>query len=59
MIDISSGIKHVCLSDDFAQNSWENWKVLPFDIKVLKSLSKNVEIWKTVLTLAFHLKVLV
>jgi hypothetical protein len=59
MIDISRGIKHVNLPDDFAQNSWENWKVLPFDIKVLKSLSKNVEIWKKVMTFAFHLKVFV
>jgi hypothetical protein len=25
MIDISRGIKHVNLPDDFAQNSWENW----------------------------------
>jgi hypothetical protein len=59
MIDISRGIKHVSLPDDFVQNSWENWKVLPFDIKVLKSLSKNVEIWKKVMTFAFHLKVFV
>jgi hypothetical protein len=42
MIDFARGIKHVSLPDDFAQKSWENWKVLTFSIKVLQSLSKNV-----------------
>jgi hypothetical protein len=27
MIDFARGIKHVSLPDDFAQKSWENWKV--------------------------------
>jgi hypothetical protein len=47
MIDISRGFKHVSLPDDFAQQSWENWKLLSFSIKVLKSQSKNVELWKS------------
>jgi hypothetical protein len=42
MIDISHDFKQVCLPDDFAQTAWENWKLLRFSIKVLKSLSKNV-----------------
>ena len=39
------GNKHdwqVSLSYDFAQTAWENWKLLRFSIKVLKSLSENV-----------------
>jgi hypothetical protein len=46
MNDISRGFKQVSLPDDFAQKSWVNWKLLPCSIKVLKSLSENVEIWK-------------
>jgi hypothetical protein len=46
MIDISRGYKQVSLSDDFEQKFSENWKWLRFSIKVLKSLSKNVSIWK-------------
>jgi hypothetical protein len=46
MIDISRGYKQVSLPDDFEQKFSENWKWLRFSIKVLKSLSKNVSIWK-------------
>jgi hypothetical protein len=42
MIDIYRGFKQASLPDDFAQTAWENWKLLRFSIKVLKSLSKNV-----------------
>ena len=46
MIDNSRGFKQVSLPDDFAQKSWEDWTLLPFAIKVLKSQSKKVKIWK-------------
>jgi hypothetical protein len=59
MNDISCGFKQVNLHDDFAQKSWENCKWLPCSMKVLKSLSENVEIWIKVMTFAFHLKVFV
>jgi hypothetical protein len=59
MIDISRGFKQESLLRDFAKKSWENIKLLRYSIKVLKSLSKNGEIWKKVMTFAFHLKVFV
>jgi hypothetical protein len=46
MIDISRGLKLVSLPVDFAQTAWENWKLLPFSIKVLQSLSKKV--WSSI-----------
>jgi hypothetical protein len=46
MIDISRGFKQVSLPDDFEQKSLKNWKLLPFAIKVLKSQSRKVKIWR-------------
>jgi hypothetical protein len=51
-------LNKISLPDDFAKTVWENWKLLRFSTKVLKSKNNYLKMCKSenkVMTFAFHL----